>query len=377
MLPSTGEGTEGERVAKGVGNPAGQNEKDDLRNTALFLRREIEMKPTPTKLLLGPRAGLLILLLSAMIPEFALAQTSGEAALASEDFSPRYSRRVGGLFFIPSGRIADPFVTTHVRTATGAGVASGYQAIFRDTDGNPQGKLEGDLAFVALDFEYQQNLFGWSSARLAIQGNARTGTSDQSLLATGLTAIYGLQFQAKAQIIRKQKWLLTGLLDLSGSNLFGISPYEFAKDVVDSGLTKENSLILESETFRATVGLGAAYAPAKWIGFTLIPNLGVAEPFDSKSVDKTVFRLEATSTVDFGQLSSIPIGLLLTFQHDSFPSAGADIVDDIQSYGFAIAYTGRDEFSISLESLNGTLKVEDAERNSLTKQLLLNIRYYF
>jgi hypothetical protein len=321
--------------------------------------------------------GSLALLLGAMIPEYAPAQSSGGAALEPEDFSPRYSRRVGGLFFIPSGRIADPFVTTHVRTSTGAGVANGLQTIFRDTDGTPQGTLEGDLAFVALDFEYQQNLFGWSSARLAIQGNARAGTSDQSLLASGLTAIYGLQFQAKAQIIRKQKWLLTGLLDLSGSNLFGISPFEFAKGVVENGLTKENSLVMESETFRATVGLGAAYAPAKWIGFTLIPNLGAAEPFGSKSVDKTVFKLEATSTVDFGQLSSIPIGLLLSFQHDSFPSTGSDIVEDLQTYGFAIAYTGRDEFSISLESFNGTLKVEDAERNSVAKQILLNIRYYF
>jgi hypothetical protein len=321
-----------------------------------------------------PRRLLLLFLLCIVTPVSALAQSS---APTPEDFSPRYSRRVGGLFFIPSGRIADPFVTTHLRTATGAGVANNFQAPLRDTDGNTQGTLEGDIAFVALDFEYQQNLFGITSARLALQGTARAGTSDQSLLATGLTAVYGLQFQAKAQIIRRSKWLLTGLLDLSGSNLFGISPYEFAKRVAENGITKENSLVQESNTSRATLGLGAAYAPARWIGFTLIPNFGIGEPFERNSFDKTVFRLEATGNLDFGQLSRIPIGLLLTFQHDSFPSGGSDIVNDIQSYGFAIAYTGRDEFSVSLESFNGTLKLEGAERNSIAKQMLLNIRYYF
>jgi hypothetical protein len=318
--------------------------------------------------------GALLLALCFLIPATALAQS---AAPTPEDFSPRYSRRLGGLFFIPSGRIADPFVTTHVRTATGAGVANGFQAPFIDTDDTTLGTLEGDIAFVALDFEYQQNLFEITSLRLALLGTARAGTSDQSLLATGVTAVYGLQFQGKVQIIRRSKWLLTGMLDLSGSNLFGINPLEFAQGIVDSGLTKENSLVQESNTARATLGLGAAYAPTNWLGFTLIPNFGAVEPFGSSSYDKTVFRLEATGTFDLGQLSSVPLGLLVTFQHDSFPSGGSDIVDDIQSYGFALAYTGRDEFSISLESLNGTLKLEGAERNSLAKQLLLNIRYYF
>jgi hypothetical protein len=281
------------------------------------------------------------------------------------------------MFFIPSGRIADPFVTTHVRTATGAGVANGLQAPFVDIDGTTKGTLEGDIAFAALDFEYQQNLFDITSVRVALLGTARAGTSDQSLLAAGLTAVYGLQFQGKVQIIRRSKWLLTGLVDYVGSNLFGISPLEFAQGVADSGLTKDNSLVQESNTARAMLGAGAAYAPTRWLGFTLIPRYGVAEPFGSSSFDKTVFRLEATGSFDLGQLTRVPLGLLLTFQHDSFPSGGSDIIDDIQSYGFALAYTGRDEFSISLESFNGTLKLEDAERNSVAKQMLLNIRYYF
>lgn len=313
-----------------------------------------------------------LLLLSLLTPGLAAAQGA-----SPEDFSPRYSRRIGGLFFIPSGRIADPFVTTHVRTATGAGVANDYQAPFLDTDGTIRGTLEGDIAFVALDFEYQQNLFEITALRVALQGTARAGTSDQSLLAAGLTAIYGLQVQGKVQILRRSKWLLTGLADYSGSNLFGISPLAFATDIVDKGLTKDNDLIRESNTARLTAGLGAAYAPTRWLGFTLIPNYGIVEPFGNSDFDKTVFRLEATGSFDLGQLSSIPVGLLVTFQHDSFPSGGSDIIDDLQSYGFAIAYTGRDEFSISLESFNGTLKLRDAERNSIAKQILLNIRYYF
>ena len=93
--------------------------------------------------------------------------------------------------------------------------------------------------------------------------------------------------------------------------------------------------------------------------------------------ETTAFRLEATGHFDLGQLSSVPLGLLVTFQHDSFPSGGSDLIDDIQSYGIALAYTGRDEFSISLESFNGALKLRDAKRNSVAKQMLLNIRYYF
>lgn len=106
-------------------------------------------------------------------------------------------------------------------------------------------------------------------------------------------------------------------------------------------------------------------------------GLVVEEGFNRHGLDRTPFTIGATSSLDFHSLIHFPIGLLLTFNHNSFAEGGDDNIGGVQSFGTAIAYTGRKEFSVSLESTSANLKIKGADDASLATQMLLNIQYYF
>lgn len=199
-------------------------------------------------------------------------------------------REVGGHRFLVSNTLSDPFVTTHVATLTGFGLAGNFKSPFFDVDGDTLGSLEGDIAFFGLEFEYQQNLFRWASLRLRVSATGRAGIDEESLLADGVNTIYGTVLEGKARILRREKFLLTGLAKLSRKNIFGITPFDFAQDVVDGDtLTNDNSLVQEGNILRAAGGLAGVWAPKPWLGLGAQAHLGYAQPPDEAEASETVF----------------------------------------------------------------------------------------
>ena len=82
-------------------------------------------------------------------------------------------RELNGFEFIPSRIVADPFAITYFGTITGGGMAFDLKTPFVDLDGDTIGTLTGDVAFMALGFEYQQrSASGWpcaSRSRAAVE----------------------------------------------------------------------------------------------------------------------------------------------------------------------------------------------------------------
>ena len=71
------------------------------------------------------------------------------------------TRVLNGHAFIPSEVMPSPFPLSHIATATGGGIAYGLKTPFLDLDGKEIGTLEGDVAFMALGFRYQQRFGTW------------------------------------------------------------------------------------------------------------------------------------------------------------------------------------------------------------------------
>jgi hypothetical protein len=287
-------------------------------------------------------------------------------------------RVLGEHQFQPVRRIPDPFVTTHVRTATGAGVATGFEAPFLDTGGDTLGTLVGDLAFFSLEFEYQQNLLGWGALRLSLSGSGRVGIDEQSVLADGLTSVYGGEFQAKGIVLQRESSQVAILGTVSRKNVYGLDFFGFAQSVVDSGgLTKDNSLVKDADIHRFSAAVAAAHAVTAWLGASGFVEVGSAKAVSDVDENETVFRGGVAGDFDLLPLKAVPLGLALAYDYDSFPEGGADVAKGIHSGTFAVNYTGRRDFHLGIETTVSTLKQTDVESTFAATNFLLNLRYYF
>ena len=297
-------------------------------------------------------------------------------ASAQEPIS-RDERELGGHRFIPSGRLPDPFVSTHARFRTAGGIATGFRALYQISGEPPTDFTEADIGFFGLDFEYQQNLWERASVRLSLEGNARLGVDEQAMFSTGLSSTYGMELDGKYRLLRQSNLVLTLQAILSRKNLFGLSPLQFAEGIIEDGYDEGDKLVTEGQLSRVILGPSAAWAPKTWLGFVGFAFLGPADPFDDDVDTDTAFRGGLTGEVDFGAMGWWPIGLVGGFDYDSFPEVDNRFAEGLYAITFQTAYTGRPDFSIGLEITYSRIEQSDLTDEFGSTLIALNSRYYF
>ena len=287
-------------------------------------------------------------------------------------------RVLGGHQFQPVERHHDPFVTTHLRTSTGAGIASGLESQFINTNGDTLGVLKGDLAFFVLNMEYQKNLFGRGAVRLAVSGTGRAGTSEQSMLAEGVSTVYGIVIQGKYLAYQTGRSRVSVLATVTRKNVFGIDPFGFAQHVIDNGgLSDDNSLVSEGSIHRFSIGTAGAHSFQTWMGSTAFVDFGLAQPIRDDADLEGIFRAGVAADFDLLPLKKIPLGFTLGYDYDSFPEGGADVAKGIHAGTLGINYTGRRDFHVGLDTVVSTLKQTDIDSTLAATTFLLSLRYYF
>jgi hypothetical protein len=287
-------------------------------------------------------------------------------------------RMLGGHQFQPLERHHDPFVTTHLGTSTGVGVATGFESPFINTDGDTLGVLKGDLAFFVLNMEYQKNLFGRGAVRLAVSGTGRAGTNEQSMLAQGVSTVYGFVLQGKYLAYQSGRSRVSALATLTRKNVFGIDPFGFAQQIIDDGgLSKDNSLVTEGNVHRFSLGTSGAHTFATWLGGTAFVDVGLAQPVRDDADLEGIFRGGAAASFDLRPLKKIPLGFTLGYDFDSFPEGGANVAKGIHAGTLGINYTGRRDLHVGMDVVVSTLKQTDIDSTLAATSFLLSLLYYF
>ena len=284
------------------------------------------------------------------------------------------SRVINGHSFIPSEIIASPFALSHFATATGGGMAFGLKTPFIDLDGKEIGTLEGDVAFLALGFRYQQRFGSWFAARFEFGGAARAGIDEQSILAQGVTGSYQFNFGGTARLMQSEKVILSGALDFNNNQLVGVDPYGFASGVIEEGLDNDNDLVKTGNSASSKLGLLVGWAPKSWLGVTGILEGGSAGINTDDS--STLIGGGATVGFDMNSLGWAPVGLLFIGKTDAFSNSGSDLTDRSWIYGLSVAYTGWDDFSLSLETAMSVLERRDGGEDFKAFIATFNIRYW-
>lgn len=314
-----------------------------------------------------------IVLLPGLRPDSAEAQ--GRTAPAES-----CSCRLGGHRFILGGRTENPFVGTQVHTSTGGGMAFGFEDLVEipAPDSSIIKALTGDLAFVALGFDYQQQLWQRFAVGLGVDVSARLGTDAQSILSQGFTSVFGSQLWFKGQILRAERHLLSASVNLRPNSAVAIDPVGWARRIIeDGGITDDNELVRSAEAASASVGVQYAWAVRPWIGLLASSDLGFADPLDSDSERELRFRVDGNASIDLNELWEYPVGFLVGGRLTDFSEAASDILERSLLVNLGLFYTGREDFSIGGEitRTSSDLRTSDARLTSTVASF--EIRYFF
>jgi len=285
---------------------------------------------------------------------------------------------LGGHNFIISAQVPDPFITTFIRNATGGGLALDVETLLTGPDGDTLLTDEGDIAFLDLGFEFQLAATDWLALRLAFEGAARVGTSLQSLLGNGVSAVYGYRLGGMFRLVEAEKVIISATADLTGNKIYDIGILRLVQDVIDEGGIPDSSAVIESGTDKAAVGgLRFGWAVSRLIGVRLNGGVGASALFRSDEETKFSFFSGAAVGFNFANTSNVPVGLLGFFKFANFNIGASEVVDEIMTAGLEIDYTGHEDFSMGLALAWSRIPIASSDQTINTVGAKINLRYFF
>lgn len=290
------------------------------------------------------------------------------------------ARELGGHRFIPTGALRDPFLASRFSSSISFGGARDLEVPIYNAQDSLVNVLTGDLGFLAIDFEYQQQITGWLALRGGAGGVARLGTDQFSFAAEGVSTIYGFNLGASGRLWGTERLQLTAMVDYSSSALYGVQPLTYlqgvtgevrravdsllaAGGVIDSAtidsvlrtidLSKYN-VVSSGSAQRTNVGLGVAWAAAPWLGFTVATQSGLGNLIDGNT-DLGIVDVGASASIDLGVLWTVPLGIAVTGRFQNFNERSSDIAGDITTFSTFVSYAARRDLALGLEVTNASL----------------------
>lgn len=306
-------------------------------------------------------------LLSSLLASSALAQQTGKRL-----------PELGGHNFLVSAEVQDPFITTFFRNSTGGGIAFDIQSLVLGESGDTILNVSGDLGFLNLGFEFQGALADWVALRVGFEGSARVGTSLESLLGNGVSAVYGYFLGASFRLWETQKIFLSATADLTGNTIYDVGLLRLVQDAIDVGDIPDSSSVVESGTDKAVVG-GArfAWAASRLVGVRANGAVGIADLFREDQESKFSFFGEAAVDLNFHNTSSVPLGLLGFFRIANFNPGASDVLEKSVSGGIEVDYTGHEDFGLGLTLRWSNFETVTTRQNINTFGADINLRYFF
>ena len=304
------------------------------------------------------------------------------ASLPAQEREPK--RTLGGHNYIPMELLGDPFTGTYVRNSTGGGMAVGLKVPIPDLEGGILGYAESDIGFITIGLEYQQNITHWLAFRLGGSGGARLGTSIEALLTEGATATFGYNFGLAAQVVRNERLAIGVSADMVPNKIYGISPLDFARSVIDNGLDSASSLLNKANGRRLFVGVRPAWTVKPWLGlqgqFEIGPNRAQEEG-DSGQVESEETKTQTTYglgvSVNLANASGTPLGFSLAFQHKGGIIGAGDISGGADTWNLGVYYTARRAFVVGIDIVSSSIGQTEVDDDISLVGARLTLRYDF
>jgi hypothetical protein len=321
------------------------------------------------------RAGLL-LALGSLLP---IGAANCLSAQGPEEGPDRLRPLLGDHRFIPNNITRDPFSRTFVRNSLGIGQALDIQFTPRlDIGGGDTiPGLSGDLLFAVLDFEYQYAVKDWMAVWGKVNLVGRLGTDVGAILSQGATVLTGFELGWLIRLVETEKVGLSATANLWNNSFTGVNFADWIEGIIED---EQVPLVRDVPSVRAGGGLRFAWAASDLVGVLASTEIGVGESVARRGEDQVSFQLAGAVDLDLYARTSVPLGFALGFETTTSPREGSELTDRANRGFFRIAYTGREDFVIAIDSRFSSLSFTDEaseDENIDSGSLLLNMRYYF
>ncbi|MFA9454458.1 MAG: hypothetical protein ACERK6_11145, partial [Candidatus Aminicenantaceae bacterium] len=289
---------------------------------------------------------LLVLMLALAAPTGLCGQDQeGAQSLTQKSLSEFQNRRqLNGHTFMPSRWVGQPFIAGWLRMMAGGGSATGLKVPVLSLSGEQQGISEGDITALLLDVEYQHRFGSWLAVRVGATGAANIGADQVTAIAQGIKAQYGFNLGTTIKLLRSQKVMLSGSGDIRFNQVYAYNLLRFVRNVINNGLSQDNTLLDKGMSNIYTAGLRFAYSPSRWFGFAALAEGGYGTPFLEGQDNDWVGSFAVSVDYDLGAGTRVPLGFQTFVRWSNFNDLYPEISDNILNTGLVLGYTGVENF---------------------------------
>ena len=314
-----------------------------------------------------------------LAPGFARSQSAAEAPEATPYPAVAGGRTLNGHRFLPAADTPWPFTVTNLTSylIVGYGETTSQFTILNQTFG---GTREYAAGGGILGYEYA--FLDYFSARAHITEIIFSGINGSSALAVGTQMQLGFGFGATASLPIGDTARVGFLLDWDTSPRLGLTIAAGIRSVAQSCQQPSGCVIDLSQIFASTnvhtlsPALAASWSPLRALGLTA----NVAYQHVSSTGDTTVEGdagyFAGAVDYDFGDISSVPIGLQLQASWTvPFSGNGLEHVTDL---GGGIFYTGRKDLASGVQIVSRRFAVvPNVDVSWKTYLATMGLRYFW
>ncbi|HMS32734.1 MAG TPA: hypothetical protein PKC91_01480 [Ignavibacteria bacterium] len=249
--------------------------------------------------------------------------------------------------------IPNPFILTTLSSNLGfANSLESEISLLKLDSSDNKVKVKADITYANGQFGFQYAVKDWAAIYLKFSGIARLGTNTASIFASGVTANTSFTTGMLFKIKEFKKSLLSTGFSITNSSSTTLNIYPFIKTLLDSTYPLKTYNIVNSLTpLSGAVDLRFAYSPGKPWSILSFLETGYGENTDiDKTEDNFFYVFGATANYNFDYKCGFPLGVGAGFKFASNSPTLQYTKKLTQYYLFQLAYTGKKDFTISLES---------------------------
>ncbi len=272
-----------------------------------------------------------------------------EAAFSQKN-NLNYPKLNGNPFTI-NNLVGSPFVNTSLKSSLGFATSLQTKIPLQLLNDSTTLKIDADISYISGDFQYQYAIQDWALIWLNFSGLGRLGTNTASLFVSGVTANTNFETGMLFKIAEFKESIFSTSVRIVNSNSTILNIFSFFTAVIDSNYSQAG-LVNNLNPLSGEIDLRTAFSPSPpWSLMSYIKG-SYGENVDKLEIkDKFTYQLGASANYNLNIKDNIPIGIGAGIKLDSQSPTLEFTKRLTQFYMIQLAYTGRQDFILSLESL--------------------------
>lgn len=275
--------------------------------------------------------------------------------------------------FIPMDAEYSPFTNTNLRMRVGVAQTERIKYLALHLGDYELLSLEGRILYSNMDLFYKQRVKNWLAMFVNLNFTARIGTEFSTLFAEGVNTVNELDIGWLIRVYHSEKQILSAKINISNFNAKIIN----FKNAFDN--LANDTLVAVSQGVPALlgdIGIRYFYVPVKMLGIGLLADLAYGETF-VREKSSFFYTIGVKAELDLGSKTRIPLGIALNYYIASSPSSIQVQNQNAQEAGFRLAYTGANDFIISVGASWGLIPVRSSDKPLNAYFWNIELNYYF